>query len=122
MVFRGHFKGTFRYNWEHIISTVFFNFNFDFRVLAQKCLKPCVNGVIKFQFFFLTLYSKVLAGVWVRASKYPYMDICVHPLTYILPKSTYAPWFTSYSEYLVRNQAGAVNQEDLAVQKVKCVV
>ena len=46
-------------------------------VLAQKCLQPCVNGVLKFQFFFLNLSSKVLAGVIVRTSKYPYMDICV---------------------------------------------
>ena len=49
---------------------------FNFGVLAQKCLKPCVNDVLKFQFFFLNLSSKVLAGVWVRTSKYPYMDIC----------------------------------------------
>ena len=48
-----------------------------FWVLAQKCLKPSVNGVLKFQFFFLNLSSKVLAGVGVRTSKYPYMDICV---------------------------------------------
>ena len=54
----------------------FINFNFDFGVLAQKCLKPCVNGVLKFQFFFLNLSSKVLVGVIVRTSKYPYMDIC----------------------------------------------
>ena len=26
------------------------NLNFDFGVLAQKCLKPCVNGDLKFQF------------------------------------------------------------------------
>ena len=32
---------------------------------------------LKFQFFFLNLSSKVLAGVGVRTSKYPYMDICV---------------------------------------------
>ena len=25
----------------------FFNFNFDFGVLAQKCPKLCVNGVLK---------------------------------------------------------------------------
>ena len=31
----------------------------------------------KFQFLFLNLFSKVLAGVIVRTSKYPYMDICV---------------------------------------------
>ena len=42
---------------------VFINFNFDF-------------GVLKFQFFFFNLSSKVLAGVRVRTSKYPYMDIC----------------------------------------------
>ena len=53
------------------------NFNFDFGVLAQKCLKPYVNGVLKFQFFFLNLSTKVLAGVGVRTSKYPYMDLCV---------------------------------------------
>ena len=29
------------------------NFNFDFGALAQKCRKPCVNGALKFQFFFL---------------------------------------------------------------------
>ena len=55
----------------------FFNFNFDLGVLAQKCLKLCANGVLKIQFFFLNLSSKVLAGVRVRMSKYPYMDICV---------------------------------------------
>ena len=47
-----------------------------FVVLAQKCLKPCGNGVLKFQFFFFNLSSKVLASVGVRTSKYPYMDIC----------------------------------------------
>ena len=52
------------------------DFDFDFGVLAQKGLKPCINGVLKFQFFFLNLSSKVLAGVIVRTSKYPYMDIC----------------------------------------------
>ena len=44
--------------------------------MAQKCLKPCVNGVLKLQFFFLNLSSKVPAGVGVRTSKYPYMAIC----------------------------------------------
>ena len=52
-------------------------FAIDFGVLAQKCLKLCANGVLKFQFFFLNLSSKVLAGVTVRTSKYPYMNICV---------------------------------------------
>ena len=55
---------------------LFININFDFGVLAQKCRKPCVNGVLKFQFFFLYLSIKVLAGVGVRTSKYPYMNIC----------------------------------------------
>jgi hypothetical protein len=59
-----------------IFKPLFKNFNFDLGVLAQKCLKPCVNGVLKFQFFFLNLSSKFLAGVGVRTSKYPYMDIC----------------------------------------------
>ena len=54
----------------------FFKTLIDFRVLAQKCLKPCVNGVLKFKFFFLNLSSNLLAGVTVRMSKYPYMDIC----------------------------------------------
>ena len=58
------------------LNSFFIIFNFDLRVLAQKCLKPCVNGVLKFQFFFLNLSSKVLAGVGVRTSKYPYMDTC----------------------------------------------
>ena len=53
-----------------------FQLNLYFGVLAQKYLKSCVNGVLKFQFFFLNLSSKVLAGVIVRTSKYPYMDIC----------------------------------------------
>ena len=49
---------------ESILSKPFFiNFNFDFGVIAQKCLKPCVNGILKFQFFFLNLSNKVLAGV-----------------------------------------------------------
>ena len=60
-----------------LLKPFFINLNFDFGVLAQKCLKPCVNGVLKFQFFFLNLSSKVLTGVGVRMSKYPYMDICV---------------------------------------------
>ena len=78
-VVRGHFKGTFD-EFESILFEQFFkNFNFDFGVLAQKCLKPCVNGVLKFQFFFLNLSSIVLAGVGVRTSKYPYMDICDPP-------------------------------------------
>ena len=74
--FRGHLKALFDES-ERILFKVFFiNFNFDFGVLAQKCHKPCVNGVLKFQFFFLNISSKVLAGVGVRTSKYPYMDIC----------------------------------------------
>ena len=59
----------------YYLNSFFINFNFEFRVLAQKCRKPCVNGVLKFQFFFLNLSSKVLAGVGVRTLKYPYMDI-----------------------------------------------
>ena len=59
-----------------LFKPIFMNFNFDFWVLAQKCLKPCAKGVFKFQSFFLNLSSKVLAGVWERTSKYPYMDIC----------------------------------------------
>ena len=59
-----------------LFKPLFINFNFEFGVLAQKCLKPCVNGVLKFKFFFLILSSKVLAGVRVRTFKYPYMDIC----------------------------------------------
>ena len=62
---------------ESILLKPFFkNLNFDFRVLAQKFLKLCVYGVLKFQFFFRNLSSKFLAGVRVRTSKYPYMDIC----------------------------------------------
>ena len=60
----------------YYLNSFFINLNFDFGVLAQKCLKPWVNGVLKFQFFFLNLSSKVLAGFGVRTSKYPYMDIC----------------------------------------------
>ena len=60
----------------YYLNCYFINFNFDFGVLAEKCLNPCVNGVLKFKFFFLNLSSKVLAGVRVRMSKYPYMDIC----------------------------------------------
>ena len=52
----------------------FINLNFYFRILAQKCLKPCANDVLKFKFFFLNLSSKVSAGVRVRMSKYPYLD------------------------------------------------
>ena len=58
------------------LNRFFINFNSDFWVLAQKCLEPCLNGVLKFQFFFLNLSSKVLAGVIVRTTKYPNMDIC----------------------------------------------
>ena len=75
-VFRGYFKGTFSWILEHNIETVFINFNFDFWVLAQKCVKPCVNGVLKIQFFFHNLSSKIPAAVRVRTSKYPYIDIC----------------------------------------------
>ena len=60
----------------YYLNSFFMNLNFDFRFLAQKCLKPSVNGVLKFQFFFLSLSSKVLACVGVRTSEYPYMDIC----------------------------------------------
>ena len=59
-----------------LFKPFFINFNSDFNVLAQKCLKPCVNGVLKLQLFFLNLSSKVQAGVIVRTSKYPYMGIC----------------------------------------------
>ena len=64
---------------EHNLKKHFFfiNFYFDFGFLVQKCLKPFVNGVLKFQFFFLNLSSKIPAGVRVRLSKYPYVDICV---------------------------------------------
>ena len=75
-VFRGHFKALFDKSESILYKQFFINFNFDFGVLAQKSLKPCANGVFKFQFFFLDLSSKVLAGVGVRMSKYPYMDIC----------------------------------------------
>ena len=71
-VFRGHYS-------ESILFKLFFffYFNFDCGVLAQKCPKPCVKcKVLKFQFFFINLSSKVLADVGVRTSKYPYMDIC----------------------------------------------
>ena len=63
---------------ESIIFKLFFfiNFIFDFGVLAQTCLKPCLNGVLKFHFFFLNLSSKFPAGVRIRKLKYPYMDIC----------------------------------------------
>ena len=65
------------------------NFNFDFRIFAQKILKPCANDVLKFKFFFLNLSSKVSAGVRVRMSKFPYMnkgvsrmqDFCKEPNT-----------------------------------------
>ena len=75
-VFRGHFQALFDESESILCKQFFINFNFDFGVLAQKCRKPCVNGVLKFQFFFLNLSSKVLAGVRVRTSKYPYWDIC----------------------------------------------
>ena len=57
---------------------------------GQKFLKPCVNGVLKFQFFFLHLSSKVLAGVGVRTLKYPYMDICDSVFRAI--KSSHSSW------------------------------
>ena len=48
---------------ESLIFELFFiNFNFDFGVLAQKSLKPCVNGILKLQFFFLNLSSKFLVS------------------------------------------------------------
>ena len=51
-----------------LLKPFLINFNLNFRVLAQKCCKPCVNGVLKFKLFFLNLSSKVLAGVIVRTS------------------------------------------------------
>ena len=36
----------------------FININSDFRFLAQKCLKPCVNDVLRCQLFFLNRSSK----------------------------------------------------------------
>ena len=60
----------------YYLKRFFIHFNFDFRVLPPKCLNSCVNGVLKFKFFFLNLSSKVLAGVIEGTSKYPYMDIC----------------------------------------------
>ena len=51
------------------------NFNLDFLVLAQKCLKPCLNSVLKLRLFFLNLSNKIPAGVKVRTSKYCYMEI-----------------------------------------------
>ena len=81
-IFWGSFEAILKALFDESESILFklflINFNFDFRALAQKCLKPCVNGVLKFQFVFLNLSSKVIAGVWVRTSKYPYMDICDH--------------------------------------------
>ena len=67
---------------ESILCKQFFiNFNFDFGVLAQKCLKLCANGVLKFQFFFLNVSSKVLAGVGVRTSKISlHGHLCCHCL------------------------------------------
>ena len=46
-----------------IFKPFFINFYLDLRILAQKCLEPCLNGVLKFQLFFLNLSSEVLAGV-----------------------------------------------------------
>ena len=54
----------------------FYELHLYLMLLAQKCLKTCVNFVLKFHLFFLNLPSKVAAGVRVRTSKYPYMDIC----------------------------------------------
>ena len=62
--------------WAYHFNRFFLNFNFDFGVLAQKCPNRYVKDVFKFLFLFLNLSSKVLAGVIVRTSKYPYMDIC----------------------------------------------
>ena len=59
-----------------LVSHYHSNIKIKIRLLAQKCLKPCVNGVLKFQLFFLNLFSKFPAGVRVRTSKYPYMDMC----------------------------------------------
>ena len=54
----------------------FINLNFYVWFEAQKCLNTCVYFVIKLKLFFLYLSSKIPAGVIVRMSKYPYMDIC----------------------------------------------
>ena len=75
-VFRAILKALFDKSESILFKSFFINFNFDVGVLAQKFLKPCVNGVLKFKFFFLNLSSKVTAGVIVRTSKYPYIDIC----------------------------------------------
>ena len=55
-----------------IFKPLFIKCILDFGVLDQKFPKPCVNGVLKFQFFFLNLSSKFPADVRVRKSKYPY--------------------------------------------------
>ena len=64
-----------------LFCVFFINFNFDFGFFAPKCLIPCVNGVLKFQFFFLNLGSKFTAGVRLRTSKCPYMDKCGSSIT-----------------------------------------
>ena len=58
------------------VNCFLMKFNFYKRDYAQKCLKACVNCVLKFQVFFLNLSSKFPGSVRVRTSKYPYMDIC----------------------------------------------
>ena len=60
-------------------------------VLAKECLKPCVKGVLKFQFFNLNLSSKFPASVRVKMSKYPYMDMCENSINCI--------FFQSYQYY-----------------------
>ena len=97
-VFRGYLKGTFSGIWEHNIFFVVVVINFIFDFWLKKLLKPCVNGVLKFQFFFLNLSSKFPDGVRVRTSKYPYMDICALPTLhsikfYLCPLSSSCwPW------------------------------
>ena len=81
------FKALFDESESILFKQFFINFNLDFGVLAHKCLKPWVNDILKFQFFFLNLSSKVLAGVGVRMSKYPYMAICALSYCHIVTLS-----------------------------------
>ena len=47
------------------------NLILDFGILAQKYLKPCVNGVLKFQFFFLQKRPNFLTWTHVTLEYIP---------------------------------------------------
>ena len=63
--FWGSSKAILKAHFHESESTIFKPFFYKpwfwFWVFSSKCLKQCVNGVLKFQFFFLNLPSKIFS-------------------------------------------------------------